>query len=284
MIGSLVHIARKVRRNYIPDNWFALPFIRASCRGIIKHAPGLEHTGIPVNIGGVGYFKVHPSLVIGTYDFEQWGTGHNSGFQQWIEECKGARTVFDIGAHIGLYALPASRVLDPAGRLYAFEPGNTNRAFLERHIAYNQIRTITVVPDLVGDEQKTGIPFFEAAAVHGMNTTAKESVVNKKDQQFHRMLKNQICLDDFCQEHDLTPEVIKIDVEGGEYSVFQGAREVFKRAHPLIFLSVHPVHLTQLGSSAAQLYGLIHDLGYRAYTTQGEQVSELRKEEYILRH
>ncbi|MBI4135747.1 FkbM family methyltransferase [Candidatus Uhrbacteria bacterium] len=284
MMGLLVRTARKIRRNYIPNNWFGLPFARAACRRMIKSMPGLEGTGVSVNIGGAGYFKVHPSLVVGTYAFETWGSGHNSGFSQWIEACRGKKRVFDIGAHIGLYALPASRVIDPTGCLYAFEPGNTNRAFLEQHVAYNQIRTIAVVPDLVGDEQKTGIPFFEAAAVHGMNTMAKESVANKKDQQFHRTLKNQICLDDFCREHDIVPEVIKIDVEGGEYNVFQGAREVFKRAHPLIFLSVHPAHLTQLGSSVAQLYNLIHDLGYSAYTTEGRQVSELKKEEYILSH
>jgi FkbM family methyltransferase len=36
-----------------------------------------------------------------------------------------------------------------------------------------------------------------------------------------------------------TPDLIKIDVEGGEKRVLEGAQEVLSRAHPTVFLATH---------------------------------------------
>lgn len=283
MMKFLVRALRRARRKYIPDDSAILPPIRRTYEFLLSHSNILERRGIPIDIGGYGYFRVHPSLAVGTYNFEEWGNGHNAGFKQWIEACRGKHAVLDIGAHIGLYALPASKVLAPKGRLYAFEPADTNRQFLMKHIMYNQVSNIEVVSDLVGDEQKRDVPFFETTSVHGMNTVVQESIAHKnKTSQFRKILKNQIRLDDFCRERGITPEVIKIDVEGGELGVFNGAREVIKNTHPLIFLSVHPSHLQYLGSSAEELYSLISDLGYRMYGVDGKEVNVLGKKEYIL--
>lgn len=284
MMKFLVRVFRRARRKYIPDNSAILPTIRRVYQFLLSHGKIFERHGIPIAIGGYGYFRLHPKLVIGTYNFEEWGTAHNAGFRQWVEACRGKHTVLDIGAHIGLYALPASGVLSEEGRIYAFEPADANRQFLMQHLAYNQIRNVEVIPNLVGDEHKQGVPFFETAAVHGMNTIVQQSVTHKSDALFRKMLRNQIRLDDFCRERGITPEVIKIDVEGGELNVFKGAREILGRVHPLIFLSVHPAHLQHLGSSVGELYGLIRDLGYRAYEVDRKEVNVLGKEEYILRH
>ena len=281
----VVRALRRARRKYIPDTSAILPPLRRAYAFLLAHSTALEERGIPIDIGGYGYFRLHPKLAVGTYNFEEWGTAHNAGFSQWIEACRGKKAVFDIGAHIGLYALPASKVIVPQGRLYAFEPAQVNRELLKRHIEYNRISNIEVVPDLVGDERKQDVEFFETESAHGMNTIAQESVAHKNiAHPFRKVLRKQIRLDDFCHERGIVPEVIKIDVEGGELKVIQGARKVFVQSHPLIFLSVHPSHLQHLGSSAEALYSVILELGYTAFNTKGNKVNELRKEEYMLRY
>lgn len=283
MIAALIKLVRKVRRKYITDDFFALPWLRRVYHFMFGQLRFFAHKGIPVDIGGYGYFRIHPKLVFGAYNYEEWGTAHNAGFQQWIEACRGKRVVVDVGAHIGLYALPASKVLAPEGQLFAFEPADTNQQYLLRHLGYNKIVNIEVVPDLLGD-QDSKIDFFEDTEVNGTNTIAHESIA-KKDfaRRFRKMQKRQIRLDDFCTKRSIVPEVIKIDVEGAELGVLNGAREILASAHPLIFLSVHPVHLKHLGSSVEELYELICDLGYGVYTVDGKKVNALGKEEYILR-
>ena len=60
--------------------------------------------------------------------------------------------MLDIGAHIGITALPISSVLAPGGRVHAFEASTTNLKMLRFHIRKNSVANIDVVPRLVGDE------------------------------------------------------------------------------------------------------------------------------------
>ena len=73
----------------------------------------------------------------GLHKYEAFGDKHNAGFKHWLECCRGKSVVFDIGAHIGLYALPASQVVGSDGKVYAFEPSSANCRYLKKHIDYN---------------------------------------------------------------------------------------------------------------------------------------------------
>ena len=50
---------------------------------------------------------------------------------------RGKRLFFDIGAHIGLVTMPMASVIDPKGKVYAFEPAFANRQFLQQHVRIN---------------------------------------------------------------------------------------------------------------------------------------------------
>jgi hypothetical protein len=52
-----------------------------------------------------------------------------------------------------------------------------------------------------------------------------------------------ISLDSFCQERNCVPNLIKMDIEGGEEKALLGAKTVIQKAHPLIFLATHSVEL-----------------------------------------
>ena len=131
---------------------------RTVFRNALKLATG--NKGLKKQIGVAGKFRLDYAFAFASYD--QWGDKHNDGFQAALRICGGKTTVFDIGAHIGLYALPISRVMDSEGTLYAFEPARENLACLEKHIKYNGINNIQVVPYLVGDETREDVDFYES--------------------------------------------------------------------------------------------------------------------------
>jgi FkbM family methyltransferase len=187
--------------------------------------------------------------------------------------------VVDVGAHVGLVTLPAASVLGPGGRIVVFEPADANRRLLERHVCLNGYKDrVTVVGDLVGAEEADNVPFFAMDDATGMNTVVPGSVGD----DYRAMAKHQTTLDAYCASHDLSPEIVKIDVEGAELGVLRGARGTVSRCRPAVFLSVHPRQITLLGETVEALADLIESLGYDCRHADGTEVTEFQLREYVL--
>jgi len=232
--------------------------------------------GIKKNIGAGGAFRFDYSFAFS--DFQSWGTGHNNAFQALLEMCEGRKVVFDIGAHIGLCSMPVSRVIGESGTVYAFEPSKTNMDCLSKNLGYNNIDNVKLMPFLVGEKSGMKVPFHESDEVAGMNSIARY----KGDDTYKITYREQVSIDDFCADHHIIPEIIKIDVEGAESKVLRGAENVLKNCRPLIVLSVHPKHLRLLGDSVDHLKNLIESLGYKILEMNGEIASDLSFKEYLL--
>ncbi|WP_455756647.1 FkbM family methyltransferase [Sulfurimonas sp.] len=192
-------------------------------------------------------------------NYENWGQEHNACFDKLIELSKRNKVIFDIGGHIGLCALPMAKVTSKESKLYTFEPSNLNRYYLKKHIEINNLENIEIVEDLLGDSNKEKVDFFEMKDVSGT-----PSIVNVKD-NFVKTYKKQITLDSFCKEQNLRPDLLKIDVEGAEYFVLNGASEIIKECKPDIVLSLHPKHLKKLNIDLNFLFEFAEDNGYKIY-------------------
>lgn len=210
-------------------------------------------------------------------DFSNWGHGHNSGFDQCIEACTKSKVFLDVGAHIGLISLPASRAM-PTGQVFAFEPSSQNRGYLETHLVANGIRNVEVVPYLVGDRDLSDVAFYEMPGDSGLNTQAAGYL----SEMAREIRAAQITIDRFVETRSVVPDLIKIDVEGAELRVISGAEKTLRSQHPRIFLSVHPKQMRNLGDSPEALGEKIRGLGYGILTPEGENADSLEFGEYLL--
>jgi FkbM family methyltransferase len=136
--------------------------------------------------------------------------------------------VWDVGANVGLYTLCAARVVGSAGEVVAFEPVSENLCLLRRHLALNSIENARVVPHAVLDHQDT------------VRFSAGDSASEwRVDPQGTREL-TAIALDRWReQSRARAPNVMKIDVEGAEAFVLNGARDTLAECRPALFLAVH---------------------------------------------
>ena len=243
-------------------------------RRVLEVAP--FRFSVPTRIGPYGPFRLDARFAFS--DYRSWGRGRNAGFAVCIDACAGAKCVIDVGAHIGLVALPMSRAVAPGGRVIAFEPAAFNRALLNRHVALNHADNIEVFDDLVGDVDGGTVTFYETDTDSGLN-----SVLDRPNKQGFRQTSHKcVSLDGFCTRQNLRPQVIKIDVEGAEVGVLRGARAVLREARPVVILSVHPAELKLLGHDVAELSRLIDELEYECRDVQGQAVAELAASEYVL--
>ena len=231
--------------------------------------------GINIRIGHAGRFCLDPFFVFSR--FKDFGNNHNSGFKRWLMACSGKRTIFDIGAYVGLYTIPVSRVIKEGGIIHAFEPSMTNRKYLERHIYFNRMSNVKTYPYLIGKKPMDKAAFFEKGHASGMDSVA----IWKDHSSYSSVFRKQVTLDGFCRQINTIPEVIKIDVEGSEFDVLKGGALVIEKHKPIIFLSVHPKRLGIMGQSTKDLADFVQGLGYILYNSSGEKVKDLKFNEYI---
>src|SRR5262249_40284913 len=71
-----------------------------------------------------------------------------------------------------------------------------------------------------------------------------------------------VTLDQFCSERNITPDVIKIDVEGAEVRVLLGAGNVLARSRPVLLCEIHPQQMANCGSSLTELESFREHHGY----------------------
>jgi FkbM family methyltransferase len=67
----------------------------------------------------------------------------------------------------------------------------------------------------------------------------------------------------------LRPDVVKIDVEGGELDVLAGARTVLSEAKPLVLFEHVAAAAAPYGSSPAAVWDLLRELHYEIFTVTG---------------
>ena len=273
MSEALAHL-RRLRHGplkFLSPLWLPLGRLYRS----VFRALGIRHP-VSTRIGPYGPFRLNGIFAFS--DFEHWGGGHNDAFVACVEACRGKHCVLDIGAHVGLVALPMASVMAPGGRVVCFEPAEANRRLLLEHAALNGFAAIEVNPCLVGAETRPDVPFFEMAEPTGMNAL----VVRKNAEAYIATRRPQVSLDDFCDERALAPEVVKIDVEGAEIGVLRGARKTLARHRPLIFLSIHPRDIELMGESVEALSELIGSLGYDCRDAQGRVPARFELREYVM--
>ncbi|MFB3889802.1 MAG: FkbM family methyltransferase [Candidatus Bathyarchaeia archaeon] len=142
--------------------------------------------------------------------------------------------VFDVGAHMGFFTL---RVARHVARVLAFEPDPYNYAFLSLNIGYNKATNVKTINCALGE--KDGSLFLNNYYGHGRTRvsgtkTGSETAVRR--------------IDSVVENEKTVPSVIKIDTEGYELKVLEGAKQTLATHKPrLIIASYHyPTELKEV--------------------------------------
>jgi len=148
--------------------------------------------------------------------------------------------VYDIGAHVGTMALGAALLVGDLGLVVAFDGDPENIARLREHSARNGLENrLRVVHAAVWSRTAVdGIGFRRGATARsqgGVEADGKRPVLGSGEV----INVAAVRLDDFVAAGEPPPELVKIDVEGGEYEVLCGGEELFANQRPLVIAEVH---------------------------------------------
>ena len=180
-------------------------------------------------------------------------------------------TAVDVGAHIGFFTMHMASIVGLAGRVYAFEPLDSNADLLERSIAENRFSDrVVFCRAAVAAASGSAILTFATETLNSGGAYLLRPGTAPLTGNVERKVP-AVALDDL--ELRRPVRFIKMDVEGAEPQVVRGASRLLKADRPVILSEVHPVQLERAsGVGVDELLGQLRTMGYRAQTLDGAPI------------
>ena len=141
---------------------------------------------------------------------------------------KRGMTVFDIGANIGYYTLLARSLVGSEGRVFAFEPHPEAYEKLKENIKLNGYTNVIPLNKAVSN--KSGRTKFYLHSDSG-----RSSLLHPEDENKWIEVET-IVLDEFIEREGVTPDIIKMDIEGAEPLALEGMRKLLKTKELILFI------------------------------------------------
>lgn len=176
-------------------------------------------------------------------------------------------TLIDVGASTGAFTLLSA--LHPDLAVIAFEPVDLTYRVLVENIYLNGITPKVQV-------FKMGVSNFDGEDIlHTVRDDGGKgvSLVGGKPAWHKDVVDSSIevtTLDTFCKQRKIVPTAIKIDTEGGEKRVLEGARETIDRFHPFLLIETSNENADQYdGYKTWELVQMIEQWGYTYTNPEG---------------
>ncbi len=169
----------------------------------------------------------------------------------------------EVGAHIGVHALPISRYLaNTGGSVIAFEPAPDNATKLRTAAARSGISNLCIVETALGSVPGTARLY--ARDDYGPHDTGVRSVFGSGEPAFTVPVA---VFDDWAEVHALRRmDVVKIGVEGAELDVLAGMSGALRRHRPgLIVIELLEENCHAAGVESADIEAFLADHGYRQH-------------------
>ena len=160
-------------------------------------------------------------------------------------------TVFDIGAHHGLYSVLAAKCVGEKGRVRSFEPSPRERKYLKQNLGINHCHNVTVESFALGSSTGQTELFLVEGDKDGCNSLRPPSV----EVTSQKVPVEMQTLDEYLQKQKIEKvDFIKLDVEGGELEVLRGATRLLQSAErPIILVEVEDIRTAPWGYRAEMI-------------------------------
>jgi FkbM family methyltransferase len=153
------------------------------------------------------------------------------------ERLRRGGVAIDVGTFKGAYTYWMRRFVGAAGHVFAFEPQPAQAEYVRRVIAAMKYANVTLEAEGVSKSRGT-LRMFVPASGHEATFEAR-----KADEEACQMVDVPVTtLDAYFAESERGPDFIKIDVEGHESAVLEGAQQTLQKFRPTILVECEARH------------------------------------------
>lgn len=194
-------------------------------------------------------------LIIQDFEFEE---------RYLVSKILSKKGIFiDIGANIGLYSLIAAETIKE-NKIYAFEPTASILTKLQTNIKLNNYTNIDIINYAVSNfDYKKLLMYFNENGYDVFNSYQKSNKLQSYSKEV-----NTICLDTFIKNYNIKfnkIQFIKIDVEGMELQVLEGAKNLIQHSTNTIYMIEFNHSFKILNTNCCKVFQLLKENNYNLY-------------------
>jgi FkbM family methyltransferase len=184
---------------------------------------------------------------------------------------------FDIGAGDGYFARVAASLRGPGPHVDAFEMRNSAISAARRTLEGAQFAPrINLHATSVSDRDAENVKVWQARSLlfeepplrreyeESWWRRAKFWLRRDRSRGLETVLTSLTSIDGFARRTHRRPDIIKIDVEGYEGKVLQGATQTLRVVRPFILLELHKDERQRFGMRRRDIANLLFEHGYEA--------------------
>jgi len=173
-------------------------------------------------------------------------------------------TFVDVGANFGYFTLIGAKY---AGRVFAFEPSPATYAHLQRNLHLNPALAAKVTSAMKGLAGQPG----EMRLYRPTHNPGTASLQPLSGPDVVTEIVQIDTLDRLLRQQPV--HFIKIDVEGAELDVLQGARSILHNQRPLILVELFEPHQQRFGRSCQRIVDFLETYDYEGRWIRQDQDS-----------
>jgi FkbM family methyltransferase len=180
------------------------------------------------------------------------------------------RNFIDVGANIGYFSCLLSKLAGPAGKVLAIEPEPQNLKLLEQNITINNLRNVVVHPCALGATEGSAM-----LGLYKPSNRGRHSILETDAKTRIRVPVRT--LDDVARNSGKNVSswsLAKIDVEGYEGFVIDGAKETLPRIETLV-MEFSPALLKKAGGDPASTLHTLTGYFSRLYRIESAELVEV---------
>ncbi|MBH8556283.1 FkbM family methyltransferase [Nostocaceae cyanobacterium CENA357] len=194
--------------------------------------------------------------------------------------------VFDVGANIGDYSILLSKLVGSSGKVYSFEPTIITFNKLQERLSKSKCNNVYPLQNAVYSHN-IQIEFNEFSEdFSAWNSIGRPQMLDPQGSGQYVPIVNTgvvqaITLDSFCNDNNIQKiDYLKVDVEGAESDVLQGAIELLKnKAIYFIQFEISQKMLEGLNRKAKSTFDILIENGYECHLIKqngdiGEEVTD----------
>ncbi len=174
-------------------------------------------------------------------------------------------TMLDVGANVGEISTVAAKLVGTRGKVYAFEPMPELAARLRHNKELNGFQRIEVIECGLGREPgKFSLYASDHYSGDGMAHSGMMTMFKTKDRAIDTGTVPIMRLDDFVNQRSIERvDAIKIDIEGAELPMLEGAVETLKRDRPMLIVEVNQETARAAGYEPQDILTFLETFNYR---------------------